>query len=137
MTDDAYNAYLHEHYGELRGVPTTAPWNLAGLVDADRSRVLRELGTWVGGIVSRYGLADEIPGCWAKHPALVEELLALCRSWHDAYERPDAPANAPLAWHDAFARSRERIREWNRSGCTSGLHRSEPAAIRSTKDPQR
>jgi hypothetical protein len=123
-TDDELRAFRNA----FDGVPTAAPWNLADASTAGRQQVLVDLGRWVTWLSRRYHLSDTIPDCWARHGALVEELLALHVAWNDAYRRPDAPATAPLGWHDAFARTRERIRAWNRWGCAANLHRPEPAA---------
>jgi hypothetical protein len=126
MSDDELAAFVRA----LEGVPGSAPWNLAGASEADRRRLLAELGRWVAWLDGRYGLSEQLPDCWARHGAMVEELLALHVTWNDAYRRADAPATAPLGWHDAFARSRERLREWNRTGCVADLHHDEPPPAR-------
>jgi hypothetical protein len=115
------------------GLPASAPWNLAEAGDRDRRRLLEDLGRWVAWLTARYRLADVIPDCWAGHGALVEELLALRLAWYDAYGRPDATQAGPLAWHDSFARARERIREWNRWGCAADIHRPEPPVTKTER----
>ena len=35
-----------------------------------------DLGDWVSWFVDRYHLADDVPPCWPRHPALVDELIA-------------------------------------------------------------
>jgi hypothetical protein len=127
LDDEELLAFMRTLEG---GLPTAAPWNLADAADHDRRRILEDLGRWVAWLTARYRLADVIPDCWAAHGALVEELLALRFAWRDAYSRPDAHQGAPLAWHDAFARARDRIREWNRWGCAADIHRPEPPSLK-------
>jgi hypothetical protein len=62
----------------------------------------RELTDWVAWVRSRYPLARKIPGCWAEHPEIVEELTALWLAWQHAYEDPDAPLTAASDWHDRW-----------------------------------
>jgi hypothetical protein len=122
MNDRDLAAYI----ANIQGAPTAAPWNLAALSDKERADVLEHLGQWVRWLTERFALADLVPACWPRHGAHVEELLALHMAWRAAYEEPAAPANAPLAWMDAFHRARQRLREWNRWGCAAGTHRPEP-----------
>ena len=123
LGDDQLLAFMASLDGPSAG---PAPWNLAEAADGERHRLLGDLGRWVAWLTGRYRLSDVIPDCWAAHPALIEELLALRLAWCDAYQRPDASTAAPLAWHESFARTRDRIREWNRWGCAAGIHRPEP-----------
>jgi len=81
-----------------------------------------DLGEWVSWFVGRYQLADEVPPCWPRHPALVDELIAL---WYyhqevtrpsirlvqpdpvgspSAPEEPDVPARAYWEWHEPRSR---------------------------------
>jgi len=82
-------------------------------------RCWTELHVWVSWFVDRYHLADELPPCWPRHPALVDELNAL---WHYHQEvtrpfvamvqpdpvgspaepkDPQVPARAYWEWHEA------------------------------------
>jgi hypothetical protein len=88
--------------------------------------LLADLGQWVTWLERRYSLTDVIPDCWAAHPALLEELLALYVAWTDAYGQLDASGTAPIKWHESFAQCRERLREWNRWGCGPDSHRHDP-----------
>ncbi|GAA4256445.1 hypothetical protein GCM10022255_069310 [Dactylosporangium darangshiense] len=77
---------------------------------------------WVGWLVARYELTEELPACWHQHPALVDELAALAAAWHGAYD-PRAAGDAPLRWLEAFARTRARIRDWDEpTRCRNGDH---------------
>ena len=82
-------------------------------------RCWAELQVWVSWFVDRYHLADEVPPCWPRHPALVDELKGL---WHYHQEvtrplvamvqpdpvgspaepdDPGVPARAYWEWHEA------------------------------------
>lgn len=102
---------------------TGQAWNLDALSPEDRSSRWEVLFDWVGWLVERYELAEQVPSCWWRHGALVEELNALELSWSAAYESADCDHNAALAWHEDFAKCRERLAEWDRAGCAGGPHR--------------
>jgi hypothetical protein len=78
-----------------------------------------DLHVWVCWFVDRYLLANEVPPCWLRHPALVDELISL---WHYHQEvtrpfvamvqpdpvgspaepdDPKVPARAYWEWHEA------------------------------------
>ncbi|MGW0507046.1 hypothetical protein [Micromonospora sp. NPDC003241] len=77
--------------------------------------------TWTGWLVDRYGLAQDLGPCWPAHPALVEELTAVCVAWHHAYSRKADP-DAPLRWHEALHRARQRWQQWDYTRCRHGQH---------------
>ncbi|MFE9187857.1 hypothetical protein ACFYMB_31515 [Micromonospora haikouensis] len=85
----------------------------------------RELWAWLIGwtswMVERYGLAQDLGACWPAHPPLVEELTALCVSWHYAYAGQADP-DAPLRWHEALHRARQRWQLWDTTRCRHGQH---------------
>jgi hypothetical protein len=92
------------------------------LNDAAATAAWRWLLTWTWWLVQRYELHAELGACWVHHPGLVEELTALCASWHGAYN-PDAGPDGPLRWHEALARARIRWREWDEhTNCRHGRH---------------
>lgn len=62
----------------------------------------RELTDWVGWVRCRYPLARRIPGCWAQHPEVVEELTALWLAWCAAYTERDASLTGAIDWHDRW-----------------------------------
>lgn len=103
---------------ESNGV-SGADGNTDGLAPEKLRRCWAELQVWVSWFVDRYHLADEVPPCWARHPALVDELNAL---WHYHQEvtrpfvamvqpdpvgppaepdDPNVPARAYWDWHEA------------------------------------
>lgn len=78
-------------------------------------------------LVERYSLQEDLGPCWPQHPALVEELTALCLSWHNAYDGVNR--DAPLRWHEALDRARRRWRDWDRqTKCRLGRHTDTPVA---------
>ena len=128
---------LHRQHGELRDTvtarltatgqrkaPQGIPWPLTWR-DLDRDAAAKAwawLIDWVGWLVDRYELAEEIPACWYRHPAQVEELTALAAAWHTAYDE-NARGDEPLLWHERFARARARLRDWDETTrCRNGQH---------------
>ena len=84
----------------------------------------RDLLAWMDWIVDRYELHDQIPACWYRHGALIEEFTALFAAWNAAYLEPEVRGTEAAAWHDSLARVLARVREWDRQGCRDGVHRS-------------
>lgn len=86
---------------------------------------LAELEDWTDWLRDRYHLDHRhLPGCWAQHGELIEELSALHTAWQHSYA-PDADGSAPLRWHDAFDANRQRLLDWvARTGCRPGQHRA-------------
>jgi hypothetical protein len=83
-----------------------------------------ELSSWVDWLVERYASAgDWLRPCWQHHGFVVEELRALRNAWLAAHEDTN-PAAAPLIWHEAAERCRERIRRVLSTGpgCTAVSH---------------
>lgn len=127
---------LHQQHIDLRDTVTRAPhtnarpgpdgmpWPLRWR-DLDRDSaalVWAWLIDWVGWAVDRYQLAEEIPVCWYRHAPLIEELSGLAAAWQLAYD-DDAPADAPLLWHERFARARTRLHDWDDyTRCRNGTH---------------
>lgn len=115
---------LQEHVDAL-GAASTG-WAPAGFcwrsLDRDAARELWAwLMAWTRWLVDRYGLAQDLGACWPAHPPLVEELTALCVSWHHAYSGKADP-DAPLRWHEALHRARQRWQAWDTSRCRFGEH---------------
>ena len=92
--------------------PGRAEVDLDQLPSGELRRHWADLGNWVSWFVDRYHLADVVPPCWPRHPALVDELIALWY-YHQEVTRPlvsdlagppdDAvvPASAYWEWHEA------------------------------------
>lgn len=73
------------------------PWQWEGeppLSAAELRARWRDLGGWVSWLVARHHLARQIPRCWARHPGLVDELVAL-RHWHQEVTCPLVPLTQP------------------------------------------
>ncbi|MBG0567530.1 hypothetical protein [Actinoplanes aureus] len=110
--------------GGPRKAPDGMPWPLRWS-DLDRdaaAQVWAWLIDWVGWLVDRYELAEEIPACWYRHGPLIEELTALAAGWHTAYDDA-ARGDEPLIWHERLARARVRLRDWDDyTRCRNGEH---------------
>ena len=85
----------------------------------------RALVEWVDELVERYALDETIPVCWYSHGAMLEELHALHVAWLGAYTGRGGQPSDRAVWHDLFARTLMRLRDWNRHGCAAGTHRGE------------
>jgi hypothetical protein len=79
-----------------------APWCWRG-IPADRAAGLwAELADWVAWLHTRYPLAEVLPGCWWRHPEVVEELTAAHEAWKFANTSPGANPYGPAEWHDRY-----------------------------------
>lgn len=90
--------------GDLDGSPGPARvtrWCWRDIGPLGEEALWKELTDWVGWIRHRYPLARRIPGCWAEHPEVVEELTALWLAWQAAYVEAEAPLTA-AEWHDRW-----------------------------------
>ena len=89
--------------------------------------VLAALDTWVRRTVDRYSLDHrDVPPCWFRHAAIVEELSALRTAHIDAFH-PAHPPSGPAEWHTIFGNTRARLRDWTaRTGCKPDAHRENP-----------
>ena len=104
------------------GSGAPAPLRWADLDRPTASALWLWLVAWVGWLADRFPVTADIPACWPTHPPLVEELTALAAAWHAAYD-PRAHPEAPLRWMEAFARSRQRLRDWDEhTRCRTGAH---------------
>jgi hypothetical protein len=99
--------------------PGPAEVDLDQLAADELRRHWADLGNWVSWFVDRYHLADVVPPCWPRHPALVDELIALWYYHQDVTRlsvplvQPDpvgspaepddldVPARAYWEWHEA------------------------------------
>nr|WP_246220890.1 DUF4913 domain-containing protein [Phytoactinopolyspora mesophila] len=90
----------------------------------DYERTFVDLAGWVRRVAIRYQLdSRELPPCWWRHGALIEELTALWGSWEVAYSDRQS-ASAMADWHSIFNETRTRLREWtSRTGCSAREHR--------------
>ena len=82
------------------------------------------LDAWVRWLVRRYTLDHrDVPPCWYRHGALVQELTAL-RDAHAGAYHPAQPLGGPADWHQTLGYTRLRCRDWvARTGCKPGEHR--------------
>lgn len=103
-------------------IPRPIVW--AKLSAADAEKAWASLSAWVRQLAARYDLdGRELPPCWWRHGALVEELTALHGAWLVAYDDSQSAA-AMSDWHRVFYETRHRLREWaSRTGCSTHDHR--------------
>jgi hypothetical protein len=86
-----------------------------------------ELGTWVAGFVESYEAWDQIPACWSRHGAMVEELAAC---WHlglvlamEAGRDVKAGAHSQADFWDYAGRMLERLSRSPGAACAiKGSH---------------
>jgi hypothetical protein len=77
----------------------------------EQDALFEDLEDWERWAVDRYELDYRtIPPCWARHGALVEELFALHSAWLTVFQ-PSSRGDAPMTWHDGFAKARLRPAE--------------------------
>jgi hypothetical protein len=81
---------------------TPAAWCWRDLGPHAQTELMAQLAAWTAWLRHRYPLARKIPGCWAQHPELIEELTALWLAWQGAYQQPDAPLTTAADWHDRW-----------------------------------
>jgi hypothetical protein len=97
-----------------------APWNWRHLPERQAAALWRELADWLAWLHARYPLAETIPGCWWRHPEIVEELTAAHAAWKAAYQSPGASPYAPGEWHDRWLPGLEHrlTTRWKTGRCT-------------------
>lgn len=61
--------------------------------------ILADLADWLRTVYVRYP-GSRLADCWAWHPSVVAELLAVRDMWTAAYEGERASARAVMDWHD-------------------------------------
>jgi hypothetical protein len=79
-----------------------APWCWRGITPDRATALWTELADWVAWLHTRYPLAEVLPGCWWRHPELVEELTAAHEAWKFANTSPGANPYGPAEWHDRY-----------------------------------
>jgi hypothetical protein len=113
---------------EFDPVDVMTGWTWAAMGPMGAENLWRRLASWVGWLRGRYPLAEALPGCWWRHPELVEEITALHLAWRAAYSDPTAALTAPIDWHahhlPAFL---ARVRTWG-VHCTDA-HRDRPDSL--------
>jgi hypothetical protein len=105
-----------------------APWCWRGITP-DRATVLwAELADWVAWLHTRYPLAELLPGCWWRHPELVEELTAAHEAWKFANTSPGANPYGPAEWHDRYLPGLEHrlATRWKTRRCAQAHQPTQP-----------
>lgn len=111
------------------------PVNWWRLDAQERAETLGVLFEWVPELVRRYGLRDsEIPPCWFRHEAMVQELLALFQYRNQQQFTPGANPGAANDFHYQFQLFLQRMRSWaGTTGCRTGEHN--PTVLQAWADP--
>lgn len=94
-----------------------------------------ELVEWVCWLIDRYGVGHAIPGCWAEHPRLVDELDALRLGWLGTVA-PGRPGLDALVWHDHLRRFLKAAAGYDRQ-CMRGHKATQAPPASDTHRPQR
>lgn len=114
--------YLLERLAEQPAL-SERPVNWAALNVNEAAEQWSLLVDWTDWLRDRYQLHESLPACWYAHGSLIEEVSALRTAWLGAMLDPQARLDDPARWHELLDRTLERIREWDRGGCSDGTHR--------------
>ncbi len=101
--------------------PVAAAPDTRTLDTEQTQQLLADLVDWVSWLTATFRLDADLPRCYARHPDLTEELLALRAARAAAYTTA-APPGAGLLWLQELDRARGRWQRWNTSRCTLGTH---------------
>lgn len=101
--------------------PVAAAPDTRTLDTEQTQQLLTDLVDWVSWLTATFRLDADLPRCYARHPDLIEELLALRAARAAAYTTA-APPGAGLLWLQELDRARGRWQRWNTSRCTLGTH---------------
>lgn len=115
-------------------VPVPIVWD--DLSTGEAFDVWTDLGHFVTKLVRRYRIRPrEIPPCWYRHGAAVEELTALWGAYQVGYGQ-DQAASSAAEWLRILADTRAHLAEWmSRCGCTATEHRDDPDVTWVDDDP--
>jgi hypothetical protein len=119
LPDELVEQLVAANLGEI---PRPVRWKD---LDSDEAEpVWRDLAAFVSWLGIRYALDKrELPRCWWRHGALIEELTALKGAWEVAYD-PTQAASAMADWHRTLYETRIRMSEWAaRTNCNDKEHR--------------
>lgn len=86
-----------------------------------------DLTAWVDWLVPRFRLQAKIPPCWVRHPAYVEELLALFFLWQHCWI-PSTDPSLPVSFLREFDWALGRIERYWKVPCDATEHK-EPAEV--------
>lgn len=113
--------------GALTDTATWWNWQTQGVAGAEALWV--QLAAWVAWLRNRYPLAKQVPGCWWRHPELIEELTALHLAWRAAYADPQAPPTGPADWHDRWLPGTVHRLTHTWHACPDGEHRDRTPGV--------
>ena len=84
--------------------------------------LVADLTAWVEWLVATFRLHPKIPGCWVRHPALVEELTALWFLWQHCW-LPAADPTMPVGFLRELDASLSRIERHWKVPCDANEHK--------------
>lgn len=118
------------------GEPVPAPVVWQDLSTGEAFDTWSDLGHWVTWLVRRFRLRPrEVPPCWFRHGAAIEELTAMWGGYRVAYGQ-EQPATAAADWLRILADTRAHLADWmSRCGCTATEHRDDPEVTWVDSDP--
>lgn len=88
------------------------------------------LADWLGTVYSRWQ-DKQLPDCWAWHPAVVAELLALRDAWHAAISPEGGSSSKQMDWVDRYRPGTARRIERETKDCSLDQHtHDKPTAYR-------
>jgi hypothetical protein len=138
--DEAYE------YGQDDGDLWFSPWEFDGkepmlprrpeMTGDGCDALVADLTSWVEWFVTTFRVQSKIPPCWVRHPALVEELLALFFLWQHCWI-PAADPSLPVAFLRELDWALGRIERHWKVSCDATEHRPpQPIDFASTGVPQ-
>lgn len=121
----------------LFGEPVPVPIVWDDLSTGEAFDAWTDLSHFVTRLVRRFRIRPrEIPPCWYRHGAAVDELTALWGSYLTCYSQ-EQPATAAADWMRILTDTRARLVEWMaRCGCTATEHRDDPEVTWADHDPE-
>lgn len=110
-------------YGELRleAGPQAVLSEWHAMTEPEYTLAWQQLRDWTAWLVGRYRLVleDRLPGCWPRHPELIEELWAL-RAWRAEAYGSEGTGQSAVYWHQALVAFLGHVSIWWAGGCRAG-----------------
>lgn len=88
---------------------------------AEAQDLIVGLQDWLASVYGRWQ-TKPLPACWAWHPAVVAELLALRDAWYAATQGEKASAQAVMDWLDRHRPGTARRVDQETNGCSLAKH---------------
>lgn len=137
LPDDPFHdtEYLYGQPGErpfatptsFDGHSPTAP-RRPELLDDQTDSWWHDLACWADWMIVTFRVANRFPPCWAAHPALVEELMALWLHWQAVW-LPGVDPTGPSEFLRELDWSLSRVERLWRTPCSTDQHRPQPVVV--------